>query len=72
MVERRVALITDTHFGIRKGSQIFHDYFEKFYQEVFFPTLEKEGIKTVIHLGDCFDVRKAIAVSYTHLRAHET
>ena len=60
MVERRVALITDTHFGIRKGSQIFHDYFEKFYQEVFFPTLEKEGIKTVIHLGDCFDVRKGI------------
>ena len=56
----RVALITDTHFGIRKGSQIFHDYFEKFYQEVFFPTLDKENIKTVIHLGDCFDVRKGI------------
>ena len=56
----RVALITDTHFGIRKGSQIFHDYFEKFYREVFFPTLEKENITTVIHLGDCFDVRKGI------------
>lgn len=56
----RVALITDTHFGLRKGSQIFHDYFEKFYQEVFFPTLDKENIKTVIHLGDCFDVRKGI------------
>ena len=56
----RVAIITDTHFGIKKGSQIFHDYFEKFYQEVFFPTLEKEGIKTVLHLGDCFDVRKGI------------
>ena len=60
MVEPRVALITDTHFGIRKGSQIFHNYFEKFYKEVFFPTLDKEGIKTVIHLGDCFDVRKGI------------
>ncbi|MEL0190442.1 MAG: metallophosphoesterase [Candidatus Poseidoniales archaeon] len=60
MVGRRVAIITDTHFGIRKGSQIFHDYFEKFYKEVFFPTLEKENITTVIHLGDCFDVRKAI------------
>ena len=56
----RVAIITDTHFGIKKGSQIFHDYFEKFYQEVFFPTLDKENIKTVIHLGDCFDVRKGI------------
>ena len=60
MVEPRVALITDTHFGIRKGSQIFHNYFEKFYKEVFFPTLDEEGIKTVIHLGDCFDVRKGI------------
>jgi DNA repair exonuclease SbcCD nuclease subunit len=56
----RVAIITDTHFGIRKGSQILHDYFEKFYKEVFFPTLDKEGIKTVLHLGDCFDVRKGI------------
>ena len=56
----RVAIITDTHFGIKKGSQIFHDYFEKFYKEVFFPTLDKEGIKTVLHLGDCFDVRKGI------------
>ena len=60
MAGRRVAIITDTHFGIRKGSQIFHDYFEKFYREVFFPTLEKENVTTVIHLGDCFDVRKGI------------
>ena len=56
----KVALITDTHFGIRKGSQIFHDYYEKFYTEVFFPTLDKYGIDTVIHLGDVFDVRKGI------------
>jgi DNA repair exonuclease SbcCD nuclease subunit len=60
MVGRKVALITDTHFGIRKGSQIFHDYFNKFYSEVFFPELESRGIDTVIHLGDCFDVRKGI------------
>ena len=60
MVAPRVAIITDTHFGFRKGSQVFHDYFEKFYREVFFPTLDKENITTVIHLGDCFDVRKGI------------
>ena len=58
--DKRVACITDTHFGLRKGSQIFHDYFEKFYKEVFFPTLDKEKIETLIHLGDCFDVRKGI------------
>ena len=60
MDAHKVACITDTHFGIRKGSQIFHDYFNKFYSETFFPELEARGIDTVIHLGDCFDVRKGI------------
>ena len=69
----RVAVITDTHYGARKGSKHLHDYFEKFYKDIFFPTLEKEGIETVIHMGDIFDSRKSIdlqsleSVSYTHL-----
>ena len=46
----KVAIITDTHYGARKGSKLFHDYFEKFYDDVFFPTLDKEGIDTVIHM----------------------
>ena len=56
----KVAIITDTHFGARKGNQTFHDYFEQFYKEVFFPALDERGIDTVVHLGDCFDVRKGI------------
>ena len=56
----KIAVITDTHYGARKGSKLFHDYFEKFYSEVFFPTLDKEGIDTVIHMGDAFDSRKGI------------
>ena len=60
MSSNKVAIITDTHFGVRKGSQIFHDYFEKFYVDTFFPTLEQRNIRTVIHLGDVFDVRKGI------------
>ena len=56
----KVAIITDTHYGARKGSKLFHDYFEKFYNEVFFPTIDKEGIDTVIHMGDAFDSRKGI------------
>lgn len=60
MAGHKVALITDTHFGVKKGSQIFHDYFEKFYADTFFPTLIERGIRTCIHLGDVFDVRKSI------------
>ena len=57
---KKVAIITDTHYGCRKGSQIFHDYFEKFYTETFFPTLDERGVDTVLHMGDVFDVRKGI------------
>ena len=56
----RVAIITDTHYGARKGSQLFHDYFEKFYKDVFFPVLYSEEIDTVIHMGDAFDSRRGV------------
>jgi DNA repair exonuclease SbcCD nuclease subunit len=56
----KIAIISDTHYGARKGSKLFHDYFEKFYNDVFFPTIDKEGIDTVIHMGDAFDSRKGI------------
>ncbi len=56
----KVAVITDTHYGARKGSKYFHDYFEQFYNDIFFPALEEHGIKTVIHMGDAFDSRKSI------------
>ena len=56
----KVAIITDTHFGARKGSKHLHDYFELFYRDVFFPSLEEHQIDTVIHMGDIFDSRKAI------------
>ncbi len=44
----RLAVITDTHYGARKGSKLFHDYFEKFYNDIFFPALDDNKIKTVI------------------------
>jgi DNA repair exonuclease SbcCD nuclease subunit len=55
-----VGIITDTHWSARKSSRLFHDYFELFYKNVFFPTLEQYGITTVIHMGDAFDSRKSI------------
>ena len=59
----KIAIITDQHFGARKNSKLFHDYFLKFYDDVFFPTLEKEKITTVIDMGDTFDSRKGIDFS---------
>ena len=56
----KVAIITDTHYGARKGSKHIHDYFELFYKNVFFPSLEEHGIDTIIHMGDIFDSRKSI------------
>ena len=59
----KVAIITDQHFGARKNSKLFHDYFLKFYNDVFFPTLEEQGITTVVDMGDTFDSRKGIDFS---------
>ena len=56
----KTALITDQHLDGRKGNINFWNYFQKFYDNIFFPTLEKEGISTIIDLGDTFDNRKSM------------
>jgi len=56
----KLAILTDTHWSARKSSRLFQDYFEQFYNNVFFPTLEQHGIDTIIHMGDAFDSRKSI------------
>lgn len=56
----KIVLLGDTHFGARGDSPHFHNYFRKFYEEVFFPYLEENNIKHVIQLGDAFDRRKYI------------
>ena len=56
----KVAILTDTHWGARKGSKYLHDHFELFYKNVFFPALKEHGVEAVIHMGDAFDSRKSI------------
>ena len=56
----KIAIITDQHFGARKNSKLFHDFFLQFYNDVFFPTLERENITTLIDMGDTFDSRKGV------------
>lgn len=56
----KIAILTDTHFGARNDSTHFDTFFRKFYDDVFFPYLQRHQIKTVFHLGDVFDRRKYI------------
>jgi hypothetical protein len=56
----KIALLGDTHFGARNDNSAFHDYFEKFYTEVFFPYLKEHDILHIIQFGDLFDRRKYI------------
>ena len=32
----------------------------QFYNDIFFPALDKEGIKHIVHMGDVFDSRRGI------------
>ena len=58
----KLAIITDQHFGARKGADYIHNYFKKFYDNVFFPYLEKNKIDTIVNMGDTFDNRRNIDI----------
>tara|TARA_R110000772_G_scaffold1586_1_gene5462 strand:+ start:1477 stop:2538 length:1062 start_codon:yes stop_codon:yes gene_type:complete len=55
-----IAVLNDTHAGCRNNSEIFMDYQEKFYRDVFFPYLEEHDIKKIVHLGDYYENRTSI------------
>ena len=57
----KIAIINDTHFGARNDNSNFNEYFYKFCDNVFFPTLKDNNIKTCIHLGDLMDRRKFVS-----------
>lgn len=59
----KIALITDSHAGIRSDHPAFHDYMKKFYDNVFFQYLDEHNIKTVVHCGDIIDRRKYININ---------
>jgi DNA repair exonuclease SbcCD nuclease subunit len=63
----KIVILGDTHFGARGDSLDFHKFFQKFYDEVFFPYLVKNKIDTVIQMGDLFDRRKFINFNTLYL-----
>ena len=56
----KIAILNDTHCGARNSSDIFMDYQEKFYTDVFFPYLLENKIDKIIHLGDYYEHRKYV------------
>ena len=56
----KVLLITDQHFGVRNDSQVYVEYYRKFYTEIVIPFIKLSKIKHVLCLGDTFDKRKSV------------
>lgn len=57
----KVAVISDTHWGVRNDNIAFMDMTKKFLDNTFFPALQSRTIKHIIHLGDLVDRRKQIS-----------
>lgn len=62
----KLVFITDIHYGVRGDSQAFLDNNKKFFDNIFFPYLNKNHIDTVICLGDLLDRRKYINYNTAH------
>ena len=56
----KIAILNDTHAGVRGDMVEMSKYQGRFYEEVFFPYLDEHDIKHIIHLGDYFDRRKFV------------
>jgi DNA repair exonuclease SbcCD nuclease subunit len=54
----KIALLCDSHLGARNDSKVFLAQQEKFFTNIFFPSLEEHNVDTILHLGDIFDRRK--------------
>ena len=56
----KIAILGDTHFGARSSNKNTEHWQRLFYENVFWPKIESEGIQTIIQTGDYFDNRKSI------------
>ena len=67
----KLAVLNDTHSGIRNSSEIFLNNSADFYDNIFFPECEKRGITQILHLGDYYDHRKFVNFkALNHNRKH--
>lgn len=67
----KIAILADTHWGARGDSPVFHDYFSRFFREIFFPYIDDHKIKIVVHLGDLVDRRKFLTYTTANVMRKE-
>lgn len=56
------AIVTDSHFGIKKANDLFLESQLKFFKTQFEPSLKRNGIKEIFFLGDVFDNRVSMNI----------
>ena len=67
----KIAVLNDTHCGIRNSSEIFLNNAASFYSDIFFPYCQEHNIEQIIHLGDFYDHRKFVNFkALNHNRKH--
>jgi DNA repair exonuclease SbcCD nuclease subunit len=59
----KIAVIADTHVGVRNDNSLLLAKSGAFFRETFFPYLDEHGIRTVIHVGDVLDRRKYVSIA---------
>ena len=65
----KLAIIGDLHWGARNDNQEFLDYFQRFFDNIFFPELKKRGVTRILQVGDFMDRRKFVSyVTLNHIR----
>jgi DNA repair exonuclease SbcCD nuclease subunit len=59
----KIALISDTHYGVRNDHPAFLDNTKSFLDNVFFPYIDNNNVECIIHPGDLVDRRKYININ---------
>ncbi len=57
----KIVFLGDTHFGLRKGNDDHHEHMALFFKD-FFEYIDQNVIKTIVQVGDIFDVRKNVDI----------
>lgn len=65
----KLAIFGDTHFGVSKSSDIYHNYFKKSF-DFYFGVCEDRGVSAIIQTGDLYDHRREVHFN-TILKARE-